>query len=203
MVIDSTSAKTWSSYSDTVDSKSSLNYQNSDNTQDTASSTPDPQQLLLQAQKNAEEAKEAALGAITRFYEQSQASEKRAEKMVRELDEAIQNALTATQKNKLKPGNARSSADDMSALMNGKKIKLSKKVLNNGPLGGITKSLFGGDAIKEMDPEVKAEFFQYIMRHSPQLRDLIDELTEDKARIKADKIMSEAKAEIISSARGC
>ncbi len=201
MVIDSTSAKTWNSYSDTVDSKSSLKNKAGDDTQETASLTTDPQQLLLQAQKNAEEAKEAALGAISRFYEQSQVSEKKAEKMVRDLDEAIQHALTATQKNKVKLGNTKSDSldDDMSGgLMHGKKIKLSRKVLNNGPLGGITKSLFG-DSLKDMDPEVKAEFYQYVMRHSPQLRELIDELTEDKARIKTEKIMSEAKAEIIAA----
>ena len=93
MVIDSISAKTWNSYSDTVDSKSSLKNKAGEETHEAASMTTDPQQLLLQAQKNAEEAKEAALGAIGRFYEQSQVSEKKAEKMVKELDEAIQHAL--------------------------------------------------------------------------------------------------------------
>ncbi len=202
MVIDSSSTKTWNSYSDTVDSKSSPIIKAGDETHEAASVKTDPQQLLLQAQKNAEEAKEAALGAISRFYEQSQVSEKKAEKMFRELDDAIQNALTATQKNKVKPGNARafSPDDDPSGgSMHDKKIKLSKKVLNNGPLGGITKSLFGSDSVKDMDPEVKAEFYQYVMRHSPQLRELIDELTDDTARIKTEKILSEAKSEIIAA----
>jgi len=146
----------------------------------------------LQAQKNAEDAKEAALGALNRFYAQSQVSEKKAEKMVRDLDDAIQHALIATQKNKAKQGNAKPESldDDMSGgLAYGKKGQLSKKVLNNGALGGFTRSLFGGDnTTKGMDPEVKAEFFQYVMRHSPQLRELIDELTEDKTRSKTEKI---------------
>jgi signal transduction histidine kinase len=201
MVIDSTSMKTWKSYSDTVDSKSSLPNKAGEETHEAASITTDPQQLLLQAQKNAEEAKEAALGAISRFYEQSQVSEKKAEKMVKELDDAIQHALTATQKNRVKPGSLKPDIldDEISGGAQGKKLKISKKVLNNGPLGGFARSLFGDNTIKELDPEVKAEFFQYIMRHSPQLRDLIDELTEDKAKIKTEKIMSEAKAEIIAA----
>jgi signal transduction histidine kinase len=202
MAIDST-IKTWNSYSDTIDSKSCVAPKTGDGAHETASDF-DTRQLMLQAQKKAEEAKEAAHGAISRFYEQSQISEKRAEKMVRDLDDAIQNALTATQKNRHKtPGNARQDATDENApeaFLHGKKIKLSKKVLNNGPfsaVSGITKMF--GTTVKELDPEVKAEFYQYVMRHSPQLRELIDELTEDKARIKTDKILDEARAEIIAA----
>lgn len=200
MAIEST-IKSWNSYSDTVDSKSSDNINAGVETNEAASVNTDPQQLLLQAQKNAEAAKEAALSAISRFYEQSQVSEKRAEKMVRELDEAIKNALTATQKTRLKnPGIIKQpNADEELSELPGKdrKIKLSKKILNGGPLG-ITKNIFGS-SVKDLDPEVKAEFFQYVMRHSPQLRELIDELTEDKARIKTEKILNEAKAEILAA----
>ena len=67
-------------------------------TLEAASFLNDSQQLLLRAQKNAEEAKKAALGAISRFYQESQMSEKKAEKMVRELDEAIQTAMDAAKK---------------------------------------------------------------------------------------------------------
>ncbi len=199
MAIDITTAKSWNSYSDTIDNKSSLNNKAGNVTQEAASLDKDPQQMLLKAQRNAEEAKEAALGAISRFYEQSQVSEKRAEKMVRELDDAIQHALSATQKSKVKnPGPAKNIPDDdlsgLSLHGKDKKIKLSKKVLNNGPLG----NLFNSNN-KELDPEVKAEFYQYVMRHSPQLRELIDELTEDKTRIKTDKILNEARAEILAA----
>src|SRR4030042_4678867 len=166
----------------------------------------DSQQLLLQAQQNAEGAKEAALGAISRFYQQSQVSEKKAEKMVRELDEAIQHALDATKKSrgKIQESDRKTAQDgDLSAeylLSKDKKLKLSKKVLNNGPLGtvsDITKSFFGSS--KELDPEVKAEFYQYVMRHSPQLRQLINDLTDDKAKIKAERVISEAKSKIIAA----
>jgi signal transduction histidine kinase len=204
MATDSMTTKTWNSYSDTVDSKSSNNNKAGKETHEAASLNLDSQQLLLQAQKNAEEAKEAALGAISRFYEQSQVSEKKAEKMVKELDDAIQHALTATQKTRVKnPGNSKQDEQDddptgLSLLGKDKKVKLSKKVLNNGPFG-IGKGLFNNTNIKEMDPEVKAEFYQYVMRHSPQLRDLIDELTEDKARLKTEKILNEARAEILAA----
>ncbi len=197
MATDVTVTKTWNSYSDTVGNKSLLNDKAGDETHEAASIMKDSQQLLLQAQKNAEEAKEAALGAISRFYEQSQVSEKKAEKMVRELDEAIQHAISATQKNRSKNSGKQITPDDDSSgaflLGKDKKVKLSKKVLNNGPFG----SLFGNS--RELDAEVKAEFYQYVMRHSPQLRQLIDELTEDKTRLKTDKILSEAKTEIIAA----
>jgi hypothetical protein len=202
MTIDST-IKTWKSDGAPINNQSVITQKTGDGAQETASDF-DARQSMLQAQKKAEEAKEAAQGAISRFYEQSQISEKRAEKMVRELDDAIQNALTATQKNRgKKPGNARQDAPDDTPpelLMHGKKSILSRKVLNNGPFGavsGITKMF--GNATKDLDPEVKAEFYQYVMRHSPQLRELIDELTEDKAKIKTDKILDEARTEIIAA----
>jgi signal transduction histidine kinase len=199
MATDITIAKSWNSYSDTVDGKSSIHNKAGNNTQDTASVNSDSQQMLLQAQKNAEEAKEAALGAISRFYEQSQVSEKKAEKMVRELDDAIQHAISATQKSKIKnPGAVKNALDDdlegLSTHGKDKKLKLSKKVLNNSPLI----NLFNNNT-KELDPEVKAEFYQYVMRHSPQLRELIDDLTEDKTRIKTEKILNEARAEILAA----
>jgi nitrogen-specific signal transduction histidine kinase len=195
--------KTWNSYNGSVDNKSSVNPKTGDGAHETAGE-PDMQLLMLQAQKNAEQAKEAAQGALNRFYEQSQISEKKAEKMVRELDDAIQNALMATQRNRGKnPGNVKLDKPEEKlpeAVLIDKKLKLSKKVLNSGPfnvVSGINKIF--GNAEKELDPEVKAEFYQYVMRHSPQLRDLIDELTEDKARTKTEKILSETKAEILAA----
>jgi signal transduction histidine kinase len=202
MEIDTT-IKTWKSYGDTVDSTRLVTPKIVDGAREAVSDF-DARPSMLQAQKKAEEAKEAAQGAISRFYEQSQISEKKAEKMVRELDDAIQSALTATQKNRSKnTGDARQNALDekpQEAFLHGKKIKLSKKVLNNGPfnvVSGINK-VFGTSA-KELDPEVKAEFYQYVMRHSPQLRELIDELTEERAREKTGKILDEARAEILAA----
>ena len=158
MATDITTAKSWNSYSDTIENKSSINNKAGQDTHEAASLDIDSQQMLLKAQRNAEEAKEAALGAISRFYEQSQVSEKRAEKMVRELDDAIQHAITATQKSKVKnQGTSKNSTDDdlseFSLHGKDKKLKLSKKVLNNGPLG----NLFSNNT-KELDPEVNVKF---------------------------------------------
>ena len=66
----------------------------------------------------------------------------------------------------------------------------------SGAISGLTKSLFGNQAY---DAETREEFYRMVMRQSPQLRQLIDDLTEDKARIKTEKIMAEAKSEIIAA----
>ena len=48
-------------------------------TLEAASVMDSSKELLMRAQQNAEEAKKAALGAITRFYQESQISEKKGE----------------------------------------------------------------------------------------------------------------------------
>ena len=207
MAIDSTARKSCESYSDEIAAPGTLKDKTGPETQEAASVMNDPQQLLLRAQKNAVEAKEAAMGAISRFYQESQVAEKKAEKMVRDLDEAIQTALDATQKSqgKDKKDSSPAGREDgwPEALSNKKKKKsrLSKKVLKNGyipfsAVSDITKSFFGN---KEIDAETREDFYTMVMRQSPQLRHLIDDLTEDKARIKTEKIMAEAKSEIIAA----
>jgi nitrogen-specific signal transduction histidine kinase len=207
MAIDSTARKSCDKVSDGVDVPGALKSNAGSETHEAASFNSDSQQLLLRAQKNAVDAKEAAVGAINRFYQESQVSEKKAEKMVRDLDEAIQHALAATRKSRgtVKEADKQAAPDDSQSaalsLGSRKKSKLSKKVLNKGnnpfsAVSDLTKSLFGSKAI---DAETKEEFYQLIMRQSPQLRQLIDDLTEDKARIKTEKIMAEAKSEIVAA----
>jgi signal transduction histidine kinase len=206
MAIDSTANKSWNNYSDGVATPGAPRDKTGPETLETASYLHDTQQLLLRAQQNAVDAKEAAMGAISRFYQESQASEKKAEKMVKDLDEAIQTALDATRKSRGKdkkdksPSGRDDAWQDKFPDKKKKKDRLSQKVLNSGGFASsvseITKSLFGNN---EYDAETRAEFYRVVMRQSPQLRQLIDDLTEDKAKIKTEKIMTEAKSEIIAA----
>lgn len=205
MTIDSTARESCSEYSSDIPTPDTLKVKAGQETHEAASFMNDSQDLLLRAQKNAVDAKEAAMGAISRFYQESQACEKKAEKMVRDLDDAIQTALDAAVKSRGKHEDVNPVGldDDESETSpkKKKKSKLSKEVLNPGyfpfnAVSDLTKSIFGS---KEFDAETRAEFYKVVMRQSPQLRQLIDDLTEDKARIKTEKIMAEAKSEIIAA----
>ena len=203
MPIDVTTRISGINYSEKVDIPDTLNAKTGEETQKAASLNSDPQELLLRAQQNAVEAKEAALGAISRFYQESKASEKKAGKMLGELEESLQLAVNATKKShgKVEKETSRGLEQSTALPHDKKNTKVSKKVLNTGPnpfgiISDFKKSLLG---IKPTEKEVKEEFLRLVMRTSPQLRQLIDELTEDKARIKTDKIIAEAKSEIIAA----
>lgn len=190
-------------YGEKPDIPDTLNAKTGEETLKAASLNSDPQELLLRAQQNALEAKEAALGAINRFYQESKASEEKAGKMLGELEESLQLALNATKKSHGKVKNETSRGPEQSAAMlhDKKNSKVSKKVLNTGPnpfgiISDIKRSLLG---TKPTEEEVKEEFYRLVMRTSPQLRQLIDDLTEDKARVRNDKIIAEAKSEIIAA----
>ena len=100
MAIDSTARKSANNYSDGLETPGKPKDKTGPEAPESASHLNDSQQLLLRAQKNAVDAKEAAMGAISRFYQESQASEKKAEKMVKDLDDAIQTALDATKQSR-------------------------------------------------------------------------------------------------------
>ena len=206
MAIDSTARKSANNYSVGMETPGTPRDKSGPEATETAAHLNDSQQLLLRAQKNAVDAKEAAMGAISRFYQESQASEKKAEKMVKDLDDAIQDALDATKKSRgkdLKDSSPAGLDDGWQGKFPDKKKKksrISKKVLNSGGfsfgVSGLTKTLFGNG---DYDKETREEFYRVVMRQSPQLRQLIDDLTEDKAKIKTEKIMTEAKSEIIAA----
>jgi signal transduction histidine kinase len=199
MTIDSTARKNCNEYSNN-EIPGALMEQNGTEAQKAASFIDsETQQLLLRAQQNAVNAKEAALGAINRFYKESTLSEKKAQKMVSELDEAIQTALDSAKKSHVKgkkDNDLSGFGDDSSDGKNKKeKERVSKNVLNGGLFGAGT--LFGNK--ETYDAETREEFYRLVMRQSPQLRQLIDDLTEDKTRIKTEKIMAEAKSEIVAA----
>jgi signal transduction histidine kinase len=206
MAIDSTARKSANNYSGGTETLGKPNDKTGSESPESASYINESQQLLLRAQKNAVDAKEAAMGAISRFYQESQVSEKKAEKMVKDLDDAIQNALDATRKSRVKdekngkPAGQENGWHGLNQDKKKKKSGMSQKVLNSGGLSfavsGLSKSLFGNG---EYDKETREEFYRVVMRQSPQLRQLIDDLTEDKAKIKTEKIMAEAKSEIVAA----
>jgi nitrogen-specific signal transduction histidine kinase len=200
MPIDSTTRNSGVNYSQQTETPDALKAKTCPDTHEAASGS-DSQELLLRAQRNAVEAKEAAVGAINRFYQESKVSEKKAEKMVNELEDAIQLALNATQKTLGKDEQQTGYDDGRSTDLQSrqKKSKVSRRILNPNPLNAVfdlKNALFGS---KPTEDEVKEGFYRLVMRQSPQLRQLIDELTEDKAKIKTDRIMTEAKSEIIAA----
>src|SRR4030043_1638267 len=205
MTIDSTAQKSCNNHSDNIAMPGAPKGKTGLESHEAVSFMNDSQQLLVRAQQNAVEAKEAAMGAISRFYQESQVCEKKAEKMVRELDEAIQHALDAAIKSRGEKEEdnpvVRDDGWSGTSPKKKKKSKLSKKVLGNGyfpfnAVSDLSKSIFGNN---EFDAETREEFYKVVMRQSPQLRQLIDDLTEDKARIKTERILNEAKSEIIAA----
>jgi len=178
-----------------------LNAKTGEETQKAASLNSDSKETLLRAQQSALEAKEAALGAINRFYQESKVSEMKAGKMLGELEDALQLAVNAVKKPRVADGKENSREPGQSATVphDNKNARAARKVLHANPFGIVSdlkKSLLG---IQSTPDEVKEEFYRVVMRKSPQLRQLIDDLTEEKARVKTDKIISEAKSEIAAA----
>jgi nitrogen-specific signal transduction histidine kinase len=160
-----------------------------------ASINNDSQESSLKAQRNNLGAKGAALGAVTRFYQESENAEKKAEQMVSELEEVIQLALNATRKScGIIEKDAR--RDNSSPASQHKQAELTS--LNSS--AGIANESQAAHSIRGTpDDQVKAEFYRLLMTKNPRLRHFVDDLTEQKARIKIDKIASEAKSEIIAA----
>jgi signal transduction histidine kinase len=203
MPIDVTTTEGGINYSEKVGIPDTLNAKTGEETLKAASLNSDTQELLLRAQQNALEAKEAALGAINRFYQESKESEKKAGKMLVELEESLQLAISAAKEsNSIFEKNTSRGLEQSAALPRDKQnSKVSKKISNigNSPFSifsGLKRSLLGTKPIEE---EVKEEFYRLIIQTSPQLHQLIDELIEDKARGRNDKIIAKAKSEIAAA----
>lgn len=201
MPIDAINAKSGMNYSDKPDTPTALNAKTGEETQKAASFGSESKETLLRAQQSALEAKEAALGAINRFYQESKASETKAGKMLSELEDALQLALSAAKKPRDVDVKETSREPGQSATVphDKRNSKSASKILHANPFGIVSdlkKSLLG---ITPTADEVKEEFYRVVMRKSPQLRQLIDDLTEEKARVKTDKIIAEAKSEIAAA----
>ena len=188
-------------YSDKPETPTALKAKTGEETQKAASLNSDSKETLLRAQQSALQKKEAALGAINRFYQESKASETKAGKMLSELEDALQLALNAAKKPRGVDGKETSREPGQSATVphDNKNTRAARKVLHANPFGIVSdlkKSLLG---IQPTNDEVKEEFYRVVMRKSPQLRQFIDDLTEEKARVKTDKIITEAKSEIAAA----
>ncbi len=183
-----------------LETTATLNAKTGEGTQKAASLNGDSKELLVRAQQNALEAKEAALGAINRFYQESKASETKATKMLNGLEDALQLALDATRKSRgSKNKSSQETSESITAPHDETNLKEPIKILNANPfsiVGDLKRSLF---KVKPTDAEVKEEFYRLVMRKSPQLRQLIDDLTEDKARVRIEKVISQAKSEIAAA----
>jgi len=195
MLTDSTTGKTGIDDNTTVEIPDTLKAKAGTGTHEAASINSDAQESLLKAQRNNLGAKGAASGAVTRFYQESENAEKKAQQMVSELEEVIQLALNATRKScGITEKDAR--RDNSSPASQHKQAELtspnsSAEVANESPPSHSVR--------KTPDDEVKAQFYRLLMTKNPRLRHFVDDLTEQKARIKIDKIASEAKSEIIAA----
>jgi signal transduction histidine kinase len=200
MPMNTTTTKNGINDGDKLETTATLNAKTGEEPQKAASLNGDSKELLLRAQQNALEAKEAALGAINRFYQESKASETKAGKMLAEIEDALQLALDATRKSRgSKNKNSQEASESTTAPHDETSLKEPRKILHANPFGIVTdlkRSLF---KVKPVDAEVKEEFYKLVMRKSPQLRQLIDDLTEDKAKVRIEKVISEAKSEIAAA----
>jgi signal transduction histidine kinase len=162
-------------------------------THEAASSNSDSQESPLKAPQNNWGAKEAALGAIHRFSQESKLAEQKAKKMVSDLEAVVQLALNAAKKSY--------AIDEKEAAQGDSPTATSKELPpgndSSASVADAEKSL--SDNNKPANDKVKAEFYHLLMTKNPRLRHFIDDLTEDKAKIKIDKIVTEAKSEIIAA----
>jgi signal transduction histidine kinase len=145
----------------------------------------DSQELLLKAQKDAELAKAVARQAISRAFQQSEATVKRAEVLARAFDDALQGSFSQIHQ------------DEKDPAVSGR----LKKIMNNGqhPLNAIsdmTKSLFINKAV---DAETRMDFYNLVIRRSKQLRELVDDLVRQQVQKKIEKAVEEAKSDRIAS----
>jgi signal transduction histidine kinase len=145
----------------------------------------DSQEFMLKAQKDAEQAKAVALQAINQAFQQSEVTVQHAEALARVFDDALQGNF----------GQIRQGEKDPIALGR------LKKLLNNGqnPLNAIsdmTKSLFIN---KSVDAETRKEFYNLVVRHSQQLREMVEELVQQQVEKRTEKAIEEARSDRIAS----
>jgi signal transduction histidine kinase len=181
MLTDSSTGKIGVNGNNKTDMPDTLKAKAGNDTHEAASIDSDSQKSLLKAPKNTWGAKEAAMGAIKRFSQENKVTEDKAEKMVSELEDVIQLALNAAKK---------------SCGINETGLYTSK---NSSTELAFDSEESSSDDKKAANDEVKAEFYRLLMTKNPRLRHFIDNLTEDKAKIKIDKIVTEAKSEIIAA----
>ncbi|MBN1160776.1 MAG: hypothetical protein JXA17_02365 [Dehalococcoidales bacterium] len=197
--MNTTTAKSGINSGDKLETTAALNTKTGEETQEAASLNSDSKELLLRAQQSALEAKEAALGAINRFYKESKASETRASKMLNELEDALQLALQATRKSRGSKNNSQGTGESAAVPHDETNLKEPSKIFHANPFGIVTDLKRSLLKTKPTDAEVKEEFYRLVMRKSPQLRQLINDLTEDKAKARIDEVISEAKSEIAAA----
>ncbi len=181
MLTDSTTGKTDIDNTKKADMPDALKAKAGTENHEAASISSDSPESPLQAPLDNSRAEEAALGDLHRFSRESKVAEQKAKKMASELGEIVQLALNATRNSgdidAMQGDTPTAISDDSDA--DSEKLLLSSK--------------------KSIDAKVKAEFYHLLMTKHPRLRHFIDDLTEDKAKIKINKILSEAKSEIIAA----
>jgi signal transduction histidine kinase len=149
----------------------------------------DSQELLLKAQKDAQLAKAVARQAISRAFQQSEATVKRAEVLARAFDDALQGSVSQIR---------HEDGDSGSGFVVSGRVK---KLLNNRqhPLNAIsdmTRSLFNN---KTVDAGTRMDFYNLVIRQSKQLRELVDDLVGQQVQKKIEKAIEEAKSDRIAS----
>jgi hypothetical protein len=157
-------------------------------------SADDSQELLLKAQQDAELAKAVARQAISRAFQQSEVTTKRAEVLARAFDDALQGNFSQSHHD-----------EDVSDMeLTGKEsVKSGRivKLLNNSQnplnvIADITRSIFNN---KTVDAETRTDFYNIVIRQSKPLRELFDNLVNQQVQKKIDKAIEEAKSDRVAS----
>ncbi len=163
-------------------------------THEAASFDSDSKGPLTKASKNNQGAKETAMGAVARFYQKSEDAEQKAQQMVNELEEVVQKTLNATKKAcGIVENDSGGNGSQLASLRN----RLNK--LGNSKDGSTEPGAESGKETARISDDVKKNFYRLLLTKNPRLRHFIDDLTEEKANIKIEKVVSEAKAEIMAA----
>jgi signal transduction histidine kinase len=153
----------------------------------------DSQELMLKAQKDAELAKAVARQAISRAFQQSEASVKRAEVLARAFDDAFQGSFSQIHRD-----------DDAGTGLPGQqaaKTGQAKKLLNHSqnPLYTLSDKAKAFFTNKTADADTRKDFYNLVIRQSKQLRELVDDLVRQQVPKKIEKVVEEAKSDRIAS----
>jgi len=155
--------------------------------------TDDSQELLLKAQKDAELAKAVAQQAISRAFQQSEVTTKRAEVLARAFDDALEGNYSQT--------HYEEASDTEPDVKKSARSGRTKKIGNNGQnpinvISDITRSIFNN---KTVDAGTRTDFYNMVMRQSKQLREMVDTLVNQQVEKKIEKAIDEARSDRVAS----
>lgn len=151
-------------------------------------------QLLARASKDAELAKTAVRKAINQAFKEREESVKKAETLAQAFDEVIKSNIAP--KNPSSAGAAGPTAPGNSAeAINRASVKKTMASTPQSAFADIIKAYFGN----KLDTETKKDVNNPATGQNPNLRQIIEQVTDDQVQKKAARIIGEAKSDRVAS----